>query len=90
VRGRLPRGIATVEPDAGAPDSVDAVDDAGWVRVRLRAERLDWLPGVLAGLGLPFVVQEPAELRDVMRAWAGRLAGCAAATSPQEALAAWG
>jgi predicted DNA-binding transcriptional regulator YafY len=63
VRSRLPRGLATVEPA-----------EAEWVSVRLRAERLDWLPGVLAGLGLPFVVTEPAELKDLVRAWAERLA----------------
>jgi predicted DNA-binding transcriptional regulator YafY len=61
VRGRLPQGIATVEPDG-----------ADWVRARWRAEALDWIPGVLAGLGLPFVVEEPAELREL---WADRLAG---------------
>ncbi|WP_433377110.1 helix-turn-helix transcriptional regulator [Actinoplanes sp. CA-142083] len=60
VRSRLPQGIATVEPE-----------DKERVRVRLRAERLDWLPGVLAGLGLPFVIEEPAELRQL---WADRLA----------------
>jgi predicted DNA-binding transcriptional regulator YafY len=81
VRSRLPRGIATVDADDGG--------DAGWVVVRLRAERLDWLPGVLAGLGLPFVVEEPAELRDVVRAWAERLAASAAAMSAPESLAAW-
>ncbi|HEX5204125.1 MAG TPA: WYL domain-containing protein [Actinoplanes sp.] len=61
VRGRLPRGLATVEPEG-----------AEWVRVRLRAERLDWLPGVLVGLGMPFEIAEPAELREL---WADRLAG---------------
>jgi predicted DNA-binding transcriptional regulator YafY len=64
VRVRLPRRIATVEPDGD-----------GWVLVRLRAERLDWLPAVLAGLGMPFVVAEPPELIDVVRAWADRLSG---------------
>ncbi|WP_433088914.1 helix-turn-helix transcriptional regulator [Dactylosporangium sp. CA-052675] len=81
VRARLPHGIAAVEPDAD--------DGPDWVLVRLRAERLDWIPGVLAGLGLPFVVREPAHLRDMVRAWAERIAGCAAATSAPEAIAAW-
>jgi predicted DNA-binding transcriptional regulator YafY len=81
VRARLPQGIATVAPDAGG--------DPGWVLVRLRAERLDWLPALLAGLGLPFAVQEPAQLRDVVRTWADRIAGCAAATAPPEAARAW-
>ncbi|MEU4235988.1 WYL domain-containing protein [Actinoplanes sp. NPDC026619] len=82
VRARLPRGVATVEPGDG--------DGADWVVVRLRAERLDWLPGVLAGLGRPFVIRQPAELRDVVRAWTDRVAASAAATSPQEAAAAYG
>jgi predicted DNA-binding transcriptional regulator YafY len=81
VRTRLPRGIATIEPETG--------HGADWVLVRLRAQRLDWLPGVLAGLGLPFLVQEPAQLRDVVGAWTYRVAGCAAATTPQQATAAW-
>ncbi len=81
VHRRLPSGIATVEPDAR--------HGAEWVLVRLRAQRLDWLPGVLAELGLPFLVQEPAELRDVIRAWTHRVGGCAAATTPREATAAW-
>ncbi|GAB2578702.1 transcriptional regulator [Paractinoplanes abujensis] len=65
VRARLPRGLATVEPGA----------EHGWVVVRLRAERLDWLPGVLGGLRLPFVVREPAELGDLVRTWARNLTG---------------
>ncbi|MEV0133001.1 WYL domain-containing protein [Dactylosporangium sp. NPDC050688] len=81
VHTRLPRGIATVEPHAGhGPD---------WVLVRLRAQQLDWLPGVLAELGRPFLVEEPAQLRDVISAWTHRVAGCATATTPQEATAAW-
>ncbi|WP_246606436.1 helix-turn-helix transcriptional regulator [Paractinoplanes toevensis] len=78
VTARLPRGIATVEPDHD-----------GWVLARLRAERLDWLPAVLAGVGMPFVVREPTELRELIRAWASRLTGCATATSPAQALDAW-
>ncbi|WP_250037955.1 helix-turn-helix transcriptional regulator [Paractinoplanes maris] len=74
VRARLPPGLAGIEP---GPDD-------GWLLVRLRAERLDWLPAVLAGLGLPFVVLEPAELRVHVREWADRLAGWSTATSPAE------
>jgi predicted DNA-binding transcriptional regulator YafY len=80
VGRRLPQGIATIEPDS--------VHGPDWVRVRLRAQHLDWLPGVLAGLGLPFLVHEPAELRDVITTWAQRVAGCAAARTAQEATAA--
>jgi hypothetical protein len=47
---RLPAGIAAV--DEIAPDPVDG---AAWVRVQLRAERLDWVPLLLARLERPFV-----------------------------------
>ena len=62
IRTRLPASVALVEPDA-----------EGWCRVELRAERLDWLPGVLASLDLPFVVERPDELRDLVAALAERL-----------------
>ncbi|WP_433038483.1 helix-turn-helix transcriptional regulator [Actinomycetospora sp. CA-053990] len=68
VRTRLPRGVAVVEP---VPDS------DGWVRVRLHAERLDWVPAALAGLDRPFVVEEPDALRDHVRDLARRLANSA-------------
>ncbi|MGW2223305.1 DNA-binding transcriptional regulator, partial [Nonomuraea sp. NPDC001684] len=45
-----------------------------WWRVELRAERLDWLPGVLAALDRPFVIERPDELRDLVLDVAGRLA----------------
>lgn len=69
VRTRLPPGVAVVEP---VPDS------DGWVRVRLHAERLDWVPAALAGLDRPFVVEEPDALRDQVRDLARRLADSAA------------
>lgn len=62
VRPRLPPGLATVDE---LPD--------GAARVRLRAERLDWVPAVLVGLGRPFVVEHPEALRDEIRALAARL-----------------
>ncbi|MFF7551237.1 WYL domain-containing protein, partial [Streptomyces canus] len=48
-----------------------------WLRVELRAERLDWLPPVLASLDRPFVIERPAELRDRVTALADRLASYA-------------
>ncbi len=63
IRARLPASVATIED----------LPDAGWHRVVLRVERLDWLPGVLAVLDRPFVVEHPAELRDLVRGLAGRL-----------------
>ncbi|MEV0906876.1 helix-turn-helix transcriptional regulator [Streptomyces hokutonensis] len=64
IREHLPAAIATVTtPDEGTD----------WVRVRIRAERLDWIPPVLAALDRPFVVERPAALRDLVRALARRL-----------------
>ena len=71
VRARFPAGIAAVE---------DIADVDGWVRVRLRAERLDWVPAVLAGLGLRFAVEHPEALRGLVRSLAERLIAAAADT----------
>jgi len=70
VRMRMPGLIAIIEPIDGEP---------GWVRVRWRVERLDWVPSVLAGLGCPFVIEEPDELRERVRALAGQLTSWAEA-----------
>ena len=65
VRMRMPGSIATIEPVTGEP---------GWVRAQWRVQRLDWVPSVLAGLDRPFVVEEPDELRERVRALAEQLA----------------
>ncbi|MFC9765725.1 helix-turn-helix transcriptional regulator [Rhodococcus jostii] len=72
VRSLLPAGLATVH-------DIPHVD--GWVRVRLRAERLDWVPTLLAGLGLPFAVEHPDELRGLVRTLAERLSAAADGTT---------
>jgi predicted DNA-binding transcriptional regulator YafY len=71
IRTRLPASIARVEepPTASSADS----QTEHWSRVELRAERLDWLPAVLASLDLPFIIERPAELRDLVAALADRL-----------------
>lgn len=63
LRRRLPTSLAIVTPS----------DQPGWVQMRLRAQRLDWVPPLLAGLGHPFVVEQPAALRDEVRSLARRL-----------------
>jgi hypothetical protein len=63
VRPLLPPSVATVH---------ETPDDS-WVRVRIRAERLDWVPGVLTALGRRFVVERPAALRVLVRDWGRRL-----------------
>ena len=67
IRLRLPASVATIHE---LPD--------GWQRVELRAEELDWVPGVLAMLDRPFVIERPDELRDLVRELAGRLVRSAA------------
>jgi predicted DNA-binding transcriptional regulator YafY len=62
IRAHLPASVATI---AALPD--------GWSQVELRVERLDWLPGVLAALDRPFVIERPDELRDRVVALADRL-----------------
>ncbi|RJQ90034.1 helix-turn-helix transcriptional regulator [Amycolatopsis panacis] len=51
----------------------------GWVRACIRAERLDWIPPLLAALDSPFVIERPDALRDRVRELAARLAEHAAA-----------
>ncbi|MFJ6149820.1 helix-turn-helix transcriptional regulator [Micromonospora profundi] len=67
IRRRLPASVAEVREGA----------DEGWQDVEIRAESLDWLPGVLAALDLPFVIGRPDELRDRVVALAERLAASA-------------
>jgi predicted DNA-binding transcriptional regulator YafY len=62
----------------------DIADVDGWVRVRLRAVRLDWAPAVLAGLGLPFAIEHPEALRGLVRSLAERLTTAAAADTTGE------
>ncbi len=62
-----------------------AADESDWVRVRLRAERLDWLPALLAGLDRPFVIEHPDALRDEVRSLARRLLEYADAEPPTPA-----
>jgi predicted DNA-binding transcriptional regulator YafY len=68
VRARLPAGIATV---------LQIPESGEWVRVRLRAERLEWVPSLLAWLDRPFVIEYPDALRDHVHALARRLTASA-------------
>lgn len=65
VRRRFPAAVAAVDP---VPDGAD-----GWLRVRLRAEHLDWVAAALAALDAPFRVERPDELRPEIAALARRL-----------------
>jgi predicted DNA-binding transcriptional regulator YafY len=46
--------------------------------LRMRVGSLDWMAGVLAGLGCPFAIRRPEELRDSVRALGERLMGSVA------------
>jgi predicted DNA-binding transcriptional regulator YafY len=72
IRARLPASVATVEELPAGAGSDPATER--WLRVELRAERLDWLPPLLASLDRPFVIERPDELRDLVIALADRLA----------------
>jgi predicted DNA-binding transcriptional regulator YafY len=69
IRARLPASVANIEP----PLSTDPLAE-GWVRVELRAERLDWVPALLASVDQPFIIEQPDELRALVAALAERLA----------------
>ena len=64
VRALFPPALVEVHEDP---------DDPGWVRVVLRAERLDWVPAVLAGIDRAFRIEGPTELRPYVQALVDRL-----------------
>ncbi|MFJ7909334.1 helix-turn-helix transcriptional regulator [Kitasatospora sp. NPDC096204] len=75
IRAHLPASVASLEecePPAGRDPAAGQ-----WLRVELRAQRLDWLPRVLASLDRPFVIERPDALRDLVIALADRLTSCA-------------
>ncbi|MFJ7903824.1 helix-turn-helix transcriptional regulator [Streptomyces sp. NPDC096198] len=80
IHTRLPASVAIVSelPSPGGADP----EAERWSRVELRAERLDWLPAVLASLDRPFVIERPAELRGLVEAFAERLADSARRSPP--------
>ncbi len=80
IRARFPASVATVAelPAAGGPNP----QAEPWFRVELQAERLDWLPALLASLDRPFAVERQAELRDLIAALADRLAASARRDAP--------
>ncbi|MBK3591890.1 MULTISPECIES: helix-turn-helix transcriptional regulator [Streptomyces] len=77
IRTRLPAGVATVRespaPGLSPSAGTEAPGAEPWCRVELRVERLDWLPGVLASLDQPFVIERPDELRGLVEELADRL-----------------
>ncbi|HEX6450853.1 MAG TPA: YafY family protein [Trebonia sp.] len=80
IRVRLPASVASVEEFPPAGDADPQAEH--WLRVELRAERLDWLPPVLASLDRPFVIERPDELRGLVIALADRLTASARRSPP--------
>jgi predicted DNA-binding transcriptional regulator YafY len=80
IRAGLPASVATVTEPPAASWADDETES--WLRVELRAERLDWLPAVLASLDRPFVIERPEELRGLVIALAGRLVTSAERSPP--------
>jgi predicted DNA-binding transcriptional regulator YafY len=69
IRERLPRSVARLEMlDDGSVDGAPP-----WHRVEINAERLDWIPSVIAALGCEVVIDGPEELRDLVREAAERM-----------------
>jgi predicted DNA-binding transcriptional regulator YafY len=83
IRARFPASVATVTelPVAGGQDPDDPQAER-WFLVELQAERLDWLPALLASIDRPFAIERPAELRDLVGALADRLAASARRDAP--------
>ncbi len=76
VRTRIPETLASVTP---VPS--DAASGEGWLRVFLRAERLEWVAGTLAMLDRPFVIEGPRALHEVVSALGRRLIRDSSATA---------
>jgi predicted DNA-binding transcriptional regulator YafY len=88
IRARLPASVAIIEELPPADRADRGAADSGtdpWFRVELRAQRLDWVPPVLASLDRPFLVERPDELRDLIAALADRLAAAARGMPPGRA-----
>ncbi|WP_232249935.1 MULTISPECIES: YafY family protein [Streptomyces] len=83
------RGGGSPKPETGAAPRAGTESAPGsdgdtepWCRVEIRAERLDWLPGLLASLDRPFVIERPDELRGLVADLAGRLMDAARGAPP--------
>ena len=68
VRSRIPETLGSV-----TPADPDAEQEDGWLRVFLRAERLEWVVGTLAMLDSPFIIEYPQALRDLAAGLGQRL-----------------
>jgi predicted DNA-binding transcriptional regulator YafY len=83
VRSRIPETLASVTPVHPQAEKGD-----GWLRVFLRAERLEWVAGTLGMLDSPFIIEYPHALRDVVTALGKRLITAADAANGDGAVIA--
>jgi predicted DNA-binding transcriptional regulator YafY len=66
VRTLFPETLASVEPAANAAEG-------GWLRIFVRAERLEWVAGRLAALDRPFIIEQPEALHEAVAALGQKL-----------------
>ncbi len=59
------------------PTLAELAQEGEQTLLRMRVSSLEWMAGVLAGLGCDFAVRTPDELRAAVRGLADRLAACA-------------
>lgn len=71
VRALFPETLASVEPVAGV------AGNGHWLRIFVRAERLEWVAGRLAALDRPFVIEQPEALHGVVAALGRKLIAAA-------------
>lgn len=64
------------------PGGVSVCGRSSWLCVELRAERLDWLPAVIASLDRPVIIERPDDLRGLVIALADWLATSARRLAP--------
>lgn len=67
IRSHLPRSVARLET-AECVASPTREETLPWHRAEIHAERLDWLPSVIAALDCEVIIDRPDELRDRVRA----------------------
>lgn len=72
IRAHLPRSMARLEREHPGGDG-EGGGERPWYRADIRAERLDWLPSVIAALGCEVRIVGPDELRLEVRAAAERM-----------------
>jgi predicted DNA-binding transcriptional regulator YafY len=74
VEARVHAPATTVRHHIGRWATVEEDAEPGWCRVWLSTDSLDWAAVALVTVAADFEVRSPPELREVLAAWAARLA----------------